>query len=306
VGDGTFIGIDGGGTGSRAVLADSAGNPLATAEGGPLNPYAVTRPVFDANLDRLTRELLEDARLTSSDVSGLGAGLAGVRTPSEREAIRDRLSRRFPEAKRIRVTHDLAVALLGATTSGNGVVVVAGTGAAAFGRHGEREEIVGGWGRMFGDEGSGYWVGLQALRGVARAEDGREEETALRDSLLKMLGLGVVRDLVAWSEGADKAGMARLAEVVLDCAKAGDRMAARILEAGAGEIALLARTVVHRLERQAGGMEIALAGGLMNEGSRYYPICRDRILREIPGVQVTRPLRDPVYGALRLAMAGAD
>jgi N-acetylglucosamine kinase-like BadF-type ATPase len=295
-----FLGIDGGGTGSRAILVEADGNLLTESEGGPLNPYVVSPETFEANLRQLVTDLLKGVK--PGRILGVGAGLAGVRTAGEQEPVRACLARLFPDAGQVRVTHDLDAALRGATSAGEGVVVVAGTGSAAYGRWKSREVLVGGWGSLLGDEGSGYWMGLQALRAVVRAEDGRDEGTALREAILTHLNLQIPRDLVPWSGRASKAEVAALSEVVLACRAQGDRPAQMIVEAGSVEIARLARTAAQRLGAGQKAMEIALTGGLMHRGSAYFAECRERIVREVPGAVVIHPGKSAVWGAVQLAM----
>ncbi len=306
---GTIIGIDGGGTGSRATLADAGGIPVVETTGGPLNPYALSSGAFEYNLRRLCEDLLQKAGARAERITSVGAGMAGVRTPEERTPVERLLSGIFPNAGRLRVTHDLGIALRGATSDGEGVMIVAGTGSAAHGRWRGRETFVGGWGQMLGDEGSGYEIGIQALRAVVQAEDGRSEGTALRDAILNRLGLQVPRDLVSWCAGASKAGIAALAKIVLTCAGVGDRPSLNILDQGAAEIARMASTAIRRLKADGDRVEVALGGGLMTPPAvdpqktvSYFHLCRARILREAPDLAVIPPRQGAVQGAVLFAM----
>ena len=116
-------------------------------------------------------------------------------------------------------------------------MLIAGTGSIAWGRRPAGDLCrVGGWGQQLGDEGSGYAIGLKALRAVVRAEDKRTDPTSLRDGVLKALGLPACGDLVPWVAAAAKGEVAALVPVVVRSAEAGDRTAREILEDAAAQL----------------------------------------------------------------------
>ena len=295
-----YIGIDGGGTGCRGIVATSDDQLLAEAQGGVLNAYAASRETVEANLRDLIDRLLTWAGLDAGKIAGIGAGVAGIRTPEERARLSEMFAGIVGGDVPLRLANDLDIGLRGGTTDGVGVVIVAGTGSSAFGRWADGEALVGGWGENLGDEGSGHWMGMQALQAVARAEDGREGPTALRERLLACVGATTVRDLVPWARAATKAEVAALAEVVLSCSAAGDPAARRIVDQGAGEIVQLAETTVRRLNAMGESLEVVLSGGLMGAASEYYEACRREIGVALPRTRVMRPLRPPMWGAIRL------
>ena len=296
-----YLGIDGGGTGSRALLADAELNPLAELQGGPLNPYAMSALEVERNLRDLIARTLDGAGLQPAAVRGVGAGVAGVRTAEEGEPVRALLSQLLPDAGRVRVTHDIEIALRGGIPGGEGIVIVAGTGSAAYGGWGGRAVHVGGWGVVMGDDGSGYWLGTQALRAVAQALDGRGEQTSLQMAVFDRLSLTAPRDLVAWSLTASKAEIAGLAETVLGQHRLGDRVAGKILDSGAAEIARTAVAAVRQLDAE--GVRIVLTGGLMAPEGDYFRACRRWIGWELPSTAVTPPARSAVWGAVEMAMS---
>jgi N-acetylglucosamine kinase-like BadF-type ATPase len=273
----------------------------AETEGGPLNPYVLSQTAIGRTLQDLIDGLLAEGGFTSDQIRGVGAGIAGVRTASEAKPIRTFLSRAFPHADNIRITHDLEIALRGGTANGTGIVIVAGTGSSAYGRDGNQAAQVGGWGHLMGDEGSGYWIGLQSLRAVAQAQDGRAEPTALREAICSGLDIASPRDLVSWSIDASKSEIAALAEITLDQARLGDSVACKIAESGAAEIARMASVAARSLGITDGPMDVVLTGGLMTAESGYFDICRRHIVQAAPTARVTPPLETAVWGAVHMA-----
>ncbi len=272
---GVFIGVDGGGTRSRALVADSRGRTLGAADGGPglidpTSPGGAARAVIEVVRAAAARA---GARLPAR---GLWAGLAGAGRRGAREAVEAAL-RGAGLAGRIAVGADVEAAHADAFGDGPGILCVVGTGSSvrAVGPGGEAVQV-GGWGQLLGDEGSGYRIGLDGLRAVMQASDGRGPDTSLRAALLDSAAVPAPRDLVGWAASAAKGEIAALSVRVAEEAHAGDAVAARIVE---GAVAAIRAHLVAALGR-TGGWEgrpvVALVGGLVGEG---------------------RPLREAVAGA---------
>lgn len=224
------VGIDGGGTGTRAVALDLKGAELAQVDGPPtlLEPgrlEAVAQRVI-----HLCREVLREAG-ECNVAEALWTGLAGA----GQEALRVRLEGILVAsrvAKKIGVGTDVEAAFQAAFGSGPGGVLVSGTGSvllARFQEGGELEQI-GGWGRYLGDEGSAYAVGMAGLRAVVRARDGRGAPTALSKVLLQATGVQEESELITWVSSAPKDHVAALAPRVAEVAQGGDGVADAILK----------------------------------------------------------------------------
>ena len=160
---------------------------------------------------------------------------------------------------------------------------------------------VGGWGQHVGDEGSGYWLVMEALRCVARAEDGHRAATTLRASLLERLGLLEATELVTWVASASKREIAALVPDVLHAASAGDEAAAEILERAVEMLAGQLTTVVERSGPWSERPRLALAGGLLSGvGPLRGPLLTAIASQELPLVDLEL---DPPMGAARRALA---
>ncbi len=155
-----------------------------------------------------------------------------------------------------------------------------------------------------GDEGSGYRIGMSALRALVRGEDGRGVSTELRDSVLKVLGLAGPADLIKWVASAQKADVAALIPLIFEVAEAGDQAASTVIEEAVDELVGHVRTLVRRLEPWPATPEVALAGGLLKENR---PL-RIRVIRAIEALPCRHQARalDGARGACSLAISLVD
>lgn len=291
-----YMGIDGGGSGLRVAIADADLVVHGRAEGPPANPSSLGRLRAAAIVQDAMRAALAD--LAPQRVAAVAIGLAGAAASHSAEWLRAVVGAVLPHA-RIVPSADYEIALVGALGQRRGLLVLAGTGALAYGVNAAGESaLAGGWGYLLGDEGSGYWLGLQALRAVARAADGRGPETTLHRALLPALGLSAARDLIPWLYGASPpptAAVAALAPLLLETARQGDGSAVAIVRQAADELNLAAQAVMRRLAMPS--PPIALAGGLLAEPNPLSEaLCHLLRLDGIP-----QPQHPPVMGAVLLA-----
>ncbi|MEN6369202.1 MAG: BadF/BadG/BcrA/BcrD ATPase family protein, partial [Thermotogota bacterium] len=221
-----ILGVDGGGTKTVAVVVDSAGRVRGTGRSGPSN-YQVLG--LDAAVESVRSAIL--AALASvvrpERVSRAVFGLAGADFASDRF----RLEHAFANMDELAgvpltVRNDAEVALVGAVAGERGVAVCGGTGAIVVGMDGlDRVLRADGWGYLLGDEGSGYWIGLEALRAVVRRHDGRARRgRELERVVLGSLKLQEAPSLLEWAYGrpASVNDIAALAPLVLAAAAQGD------------------------------------------------------------------------------------
>ncbi len=297
---GAVIGIDGGASLTRAVVLDLRGERvLGQSQGGP----ALTgRPEAPFDIDVIVETGRRAARAAGFDLpaAAVCAGLAGV----GREPVRGRVKRELEGrslAGKVLVVTDAEAAFYDAFADAPGLLLVAGTGSMAWGRAADgREARAGGWGTLLGDEGSGYDIGLRALRASVRAADGRGKETALLTRLLTQLGLLEPDDLVGWSSAAGKSAIAALAPLVIELADAGDGVAAAIVETAVAALLNQVAALLSRLGPWSAPPGLALAGGLIAPGG---PL-RDRVVAALADLEcrvVERPV-EAARGAALLAL----
>ncbi len=297
------IGIDGGGSKTRAMVADESGRTIAETVG----PGSAVRPERVDESAAVIAEVVRDA-LASCDMThvtprALCVGIAGVGRDTERQALWQALVER-ELASDIVVHTDVSVALDDAFGDGPGVLVVSGTGSIAYGRGPTGSTArCGGWGPVAGDEGSGAWIGRRALSVVTAAADGREPETALTGAVLTAAQVNETADLSPWAASATPSQLATLAPVVLSVAEGGDLRANAIVSLAVEELMLHVRTLARELfadERAA--LSVAFSGGLLSRSSILRKRLEHRLKSAVPGAQVSSTAVHPARGAVRAAL----
>jgi N-acetylglucosamine kinase-like BadF-type ATPase len=296
----TFVvGVDGGGTKVRAVIADTSGSELGRAEAvGAV--VTVDNPGRGAEAVRVAvRAAAEDAGVQLPGAL-MWAGLAGAGHSSAKRAVSVLLND-GSLSDRVCVGTDVEAAFFAAFGDDPGMLLIAGTGSALWARSPTGEIVrVGGWGRYLGDEGSGYAIGLMGLRRVVRAEDGRDAETALRARLLSDCGVESVQELISWVELSSKGQVAALAPSVIEAGNLGDSAAAQIVTDSARDLADQVRAAVHSAGPWKEDPPLVLWGGLIATGGPLRPQVTEA-LRAV-GVQLSSIEPDPPMGAARLAL----
>lgn len=303
------IGIDGGGTKTRALVADETGKPIVDVDG----PGSAVRPgQAERSADviaAVVHDALAAAGMTHVAPKALCVGVAGVGVESERQALWQALASR-ELAEEVVVHPDAMIALDDAFADGPGILLIAGTGSIAFGRSPAGTfGRCGGWGPVIGDEGSGGWIGRRALSVVTAASDGREPDTALTGAILTAAQVNDVQELIAWAAQATPATLATLAPAVMSVADQGDLRANSLLSMAGEELVLHVRTLARQLfvdERAA--IPVAFAGGLLSRGSTLRKRVEHRLKSAVPGAQVRAQDVDPARGAVRgaLRMLGVE
>ena len=247
-----FLGVDGGQSSTTALIGDEHGRVLGRGVGGPCNH--ATAAEGRAKLQRAVAESLAAAcREANLDAAGVHFAAACFGMSGGPDDKRQILEAILP-ADRLIVTHDAAIALSGATTSGQGIVTIAGTGSIAFARNAaDQTARAGGWGYVFGDEGGGFDIVRQALRAALRMEEGWGPPTALRQTLLDATRSASANRLLHLFYTPDwpRSRVAALAPLVDAAAAEGDAVALRVLENGAQELACWRR----RCARHCGSPE---------------------------------------------------
>lgn len=295
-----YVGIDGGGTRLRAAVCDETMRVLASREvNSTANPNIIGREGAAALIQETVREILSDAGIDPAAVNGAGIGVAGVSADHAAEWLDAVMRAVLPQASIAR-SSDVEIALVGAHGDRYGLLILAGTGSAAYGvNRAGAAALVGGWGYLLGDEGSGFWIGLQAVRAFTRAADeGAASSAMLNTRIANALALDTPKAVIrqVYTDGAPPvAPIAALAEIVLELADAGDPECRRIISRAAESLTDLARLIRRRLA--ADDLPIAFAGGLLTSENALSRALCDRLgLAALP-----TPRYPPVIGAARLA-----
>jgi N-acetylglucosamine kinase-like BadF-type ATPase len=298
-----IIGVDGGASGTQAILADDGGQVLAAAQAGPSNFNVVGEAGAAAALDEAVRGALGQAGRAARDLGVVALGLAGLNHPDD-QARYARLIAGLNWGADIVLENDVVIAWAGATRCRPGVAVIAGTGCNAFGinARGERRKASG-WDWLLADEGSGYWIGVQGMRAAMRAYDGRGPATRLSEAVKEEYGLQDVPDLIqiVYAPGYGKTEAAGFAKRVSACAEQGDAVALAILRQAGEELALAANTVIRRLELAETAFDLGLTGGVFRAGGPVLETFSAAVQAVAPRCRIAYVRYPPSIGALFLA-----
>jgi N-acetylglucosamine kinase-like BadF-type ATPase len=302
-----ILGLDGGGTKTQAVIVDTHGRFCGAGLGGPSNYDDVGIAVAQANIGQAVGLARRQAGLADTPFAAAFLGVAGVVSETDRTVIRQiaqNLALAAPE--QVGVDHDCRIALAGGLSGRPGIVQIAGTGSSCFGMNAAGESWrAGGWGHLIADEGSSYWLGVQAMRAVVCAYDGRlTQATLLTQKMCRHLGLGHMNEIMhrIYVPGLARAEVAALAPLVIQAAQAGDEVALALLRQGAQELAECILAVANQLGLAAGPCELALVGGLCQAGGIFLDPLRQAVLARLPHCRPTLAELSPVLGACLLGL----
>ena len=296
------IGIDGGQTSTTAVIANSEGRLLGIGIGGPANH--IHEPGGVERIRQSLRDAIEDARFDAGigdePVACAYLGMTGGSAEME-EVCRPAVL--TEGIARMELGHDSLIALYSVTFGRPGVAVIGGTGSVGFGRDAAGKTArAGGWGYIFGDEGSGYWIGVRALNACAAAADGTGPKTRLLEFLLQSLQVSTLTDIhrLVYSGSLSRPDIAALASVVHAAAVGGDRPAQRILRSAGEELGKLAVGVVRALQCQNDRVTVGMAGGVFGAGAWVTDPFTRVVMADAPYAKVTLPQVPAAVGAAAL------
>jgi len=292
-----FLGVDGGQSGTTALVADESGRVLGAGQAGPCNH--VEGPKGRVKLTRARKGSVTAA----CEHAGVEAEFATARLGfSGGPPDKDALARELIHAEQFLITDDASIALTGATGGAPGIVIIAGTGSICYGRNatGQRARA-GGWGHVFGDEGGAFDLARQALRAALQFEEGWGPPTALHRMLLAETGASTANDLLhrMYSTNYSNPQIAALARLVDEAAVNGDAVAGELLNAAANQLATFTAAVRSQLFSAGNKVRVAWMGGVFRSNLLRQ---RFRMLVELEeGVAAGPPAHGPAVGALMQA-----
>jgi N-acetylglucosamine kinase-like BadF-type ATPase len=296
------LGVDGGGSKTVALIEDVSGKIVARGVSGGSNRQANGADAMFIALRAAIDAACAEAGITREAITTACLGLAGADRFDDRALLGQWIAQTLPAA-RARFVNDAALLLAAGTPEGWGLALVSGTGSIALGatRSGATARA-GGWGPLFGDEGSGYAIGVAAMRAVAHAYDTRGPATALSAAILAHWSLTTIDGLIerVYRRPATRAEIAALAQLVDAAADDGDMVADDILRDAADALALASVAVIRALAISE-PPPCALAGGVLLNSRRlrhHFNAAAGRLGLAL-GPQAL--VQEPARGALLLA-----
>jgi len=301
------LGVDGGGTKTHAVITDETGRILGEGLGGPTNIDDHDLETATVHLETAVNQARAHAQLKTEPFDAAFLGIAGVVSAADHALVRKfarrlELTRPNPTGPDpLGVDHDARVALAGGLSGRPGMVLIAGTGSACFGMNaaGERH-LAGGWGHLLADEGSGYWLGLEALRAAVRGFDGRGQPTLLEHRVLDFLGVHAPEEMMhrLYVIGLSRAELAAFGPTTLEVAASGDGVARAIVRRGATALVDTVEATAGRLNLVAS--EVVLVGGVLRS-ELMLELLRKQLAMRLPQTSLVEAEHSPAYGACLLA-----
>ena len=292
-----ILAIDGGGSRTRCLVINREGKIAGAAESGPSNHLLVDLETVKRSLDAVITESIANASIERSDIAVISAGLAGVDYDGSGA---DEMSSLFrdPEFKNVIINGDMVIAHAGALSGMSGVLALAGTGSAILGVGEDGTPVkVGGWGPIFGDEGSAYGIAQNCLRAAARSFDGRGRKTALLETITKALGVDSFDESLArvYLDEMEPRDIAALSRSCYAAAEAGDDVAVSIFRQAGNDLAEAVASAIRRLDTAE--PKVSYQGSVLESCAMVLEQFKSAVAEKFPDACITAPRFKPVIGA---------
>ncbi len=304
-----LAGVDGGQTSTRAILTTIAGNVLGEGD-GPACDHLNMPGGLDRNrtaIQTALRAAADAASVSLAGVAAVGLGLTSAQRELDPGPRIRAIVHEIARPKTIWVDTDFVSNLAGASGGRPGIVVIAGGGSIGYGVDaGGREAIAGGLGYLMGDEGSGWFLGIEALQAASRAADKRGPDTSLLAIAMRHYGLKNIRHIlrIIYRDDFERGEVSALAPLVINAARSGDAVAASIVERAVDGLARIALGVTYQLHQPGDQISIYPTGGIFSARDRILTPFTEQVTRAWPTAAVRTPAFPPAAGALiRAAIA---
>ena len=297
----TFLGVDGGGSKTRFVLIDERGEVLASHLEGTAYYIEIGLDATREMLVRGIRQTLEQAGVSATQLTYAFVSLPSYGEDQSLIALLDALPSAALPSGSYRCDNDMVCAWAGALAGADGITVASGTGSIAYGEFQGRTARAGGWGELFSDEGSSYWLAREGLRLFSRMSDGRTARGPLYEHIRRHFKLEQDLDLCAaiYGEGAaQRSQLAQLSQIVTRAAAEGDEAAADLIRQAAAELADLVDAVAAALRIPSDmSVPVSYTGGMFRMGERLTAPLHSQLLSRSARYRVQPPRFPPEIGA---------
>ena len=297
-----YIGVDGGQSGTRAVVANDAGRVLAMGT-GPACDHITAPRGYERNraaIHGAINDALEKSGADAKQIIAVGMGLTSAPRELNAQPTFEKIVREIADPDHIWIDHDAATNLAGATAGAPGVMVIAGSGSIAYGiNQVGGEGRAGGLGYLMGDEGSAWWIGITALQAAAAAADGRGPETELLPFVLEYYDLPTIRHIHTFIY-ADTFTRPMVSEISVDVARLAesDKVARKIMSDAGERLAIMVLATIRQIHQPADEVDVYPTGGVFRAGAVITQPFADKLHGEWPEARIQQPHFEPVYGAL--------
>lgn len=299
------LGVDGGGSKTTAILVALDGSVIADLHTEATNPQNLGYDVSASILVGLIRDICQKANCSIAEIKSVVMGIAGIGRQRDVDALLNSIETNARKQKlqlpQIRMETDARIALEAAFASGPGIALIAGTGSIAIAKNEDGKIFrLGGWGRVLGDEGSGYSIALNAIKAAIKAHEGRGDRTALLNLVIEHFECESLEELI-YKIKLENAEIASFAPKVLKAAMEFDHISHNILFNQANELAELVRTLVNKIHPKK-KIPVALMGGLLENENIYSKMVKERVSRSLPQIVIQKPKFPTAFGAAILGL----
>lgn len=307
-----ILGVDGGGTKTTALIADIKGNHIIESESGSSNYKSIGVKSAKENINNVVISAIENLGLRNkhklifkSTCFGLAGNDSNEDTKIYKEIIFNDVIEKYLDRNKIIICNDTRIGLAAGSDSKNGVMIICGTGSNCYGINEQgREAKVNGWDYILGDEGSGYEIGIKALRALMRAYDGRGENTLLSKTILENLNIKDVSELIKWAYSYyfSKDRIAAITKTVCKTAEMGDKISKKILKEEADEAIISVKTVVDKLGLADKEFDLVFVGNVFKCEKYFKSVLMRKLKSKFTKINFKPLTKKPVEGAIKLAL----
>lgn len=297
-----YIGVDGGQSGTRAVVADQSGRVLSVGSGPPCEHITAPKGYErnQAAIHGAIHDALAKSGSNANDIAAVGMGLTSAPRELNSQPFFEQIVREIANPGHIWIDHDAATNLAGATAGAPGVMVIAGSGSIAYGINASGEEgRAGGLGYLMGDEGSAWWIGITALQAAAAAADGRGPQTALLPFVLDHYNLATIRHLHTFLY-SDSFRRPMVSGITVDVARMAesDEIAGKIMDEAGKRLANMVLATIRQIHQPDDAVQVYPTGGVFRAGDVVTEPFARSLRDEWAEAVIVQPQFDPVFGAL--------
>ncbi|MBS3945398.1 MAG: hypothetical protein KGZ42_07865 [Melioribacter sp.] len=293
-----YIGIDGGGTKTRCILTDENLNIIKSSEGKASNPLITGFDIAASRIISLIKNVSGSKKISLCVIGTAGVG---------RKNNSDLLLKSIRKSARIKnipiplikILTDIEITFEGAFSGNTGAILIAGTGSILFAKDEKNNFLrVGGFGRLTGDEGSGYSIGRKALSSISKSFDGRKKSTALSKVFSSKYKVNESNQLISLIH-SPKFNIAEIAKLVLTLADKGNSECIQILNEEIEELILHIRALTRRIKSEK--INLCLQGSLLSKSNYYSRKLKAQIKKNFPEIKIIKAKYPPEIGAVFIA-----
>jgi N-acetylglucosamine kinase-like BadF-type ATPase len=290
-----IIGVDGGGTKTEAIAYNLEGEEISRGYSGYANVLINAAEAINNIVDAI----MQCQKPLEGECVYIYLGLAGIESGAHVDTLEKALTDNFQT--KCSIVNDARIAHAASLKGESGILVISGTGSICLGVKDNQTKVTGGWGHLLGDEGSGYWIAIEAFKQITREEDSDIPLSSLSLALLEKLHAKEPNDIKSFIYSASKGEIAAYVPVVAEYAKYGSQVAAQILKTAGEQLGETTVRLSRKLQFQP-GVKIALKGSILTHVTEVREAFMNYVNEHIQGAQFVMEEVSAAKGAYYLAL----